>query len=161
MKASAAVFVFLASAALVAWQAGLTPHPLPAEVPVPQVSDIQPGSGVPSSPVLVPGAIADYAVIEDRILFRPDRRLPSGASGGASGGHAGSVERRASLALVGTFLGRGHRLALLRIAEEVRPRTVREGEEVAGWTVQAIAARTVGLRSGAGEELTLRLDTPP
>lgn len=114
---------------------------------------------VESSFVLPP--LEEFGAIVERPLFSPDRKplatasAPEAGDQPADGGSAGG-----QLLLAGTATDQGDRaVAILHDVAQGTQYRVWVGDQVAGWTVQAIRPREIVL-ANATRQVTVTLDEP-
>lgn len=111
------------------------------------------GDGARASPYSPPGEAA-FAVIEHRPLFAPDRR-PSEDEPEAVGNDLEGPASLDGLALTGIVGAGAQRIAIIEQARAVRgaqddgkPLSLRVGDDLRGWTVDAIAVDRIVLVKG-------------
>jgi hypothetical protein len=104
-------------------------------------------------PVLPP--LATYAAVVERPLFSPSRRAPQLPEPVKRARRAPPLKAT----LKGVVLAPQRRTALIEIEGANEPRWVAEGQQIEGWTLEAVLAGQIVLRHGdASRELVLHPD---
>ena len=107
----------------------------------------------PAAPArFVPPPAAQFAVIDERPLFDPNRQPVSEPDPVDATVQAAPPD----LSLVGIAIGGGSSIALVKPASATAAVSVMLGQSIAGWQVARIAPDSVVLRSG-GREFTVRM----
>lgn len=96
-----------------------------------------------------------YEEVNARPLFSPTRRPPAPEAPGAG------AAPEASFTLVGIVISTEDRLALLEHGQPPRIERVFEGQQLDGWSVEAILPDRVVLRHGGTREEVRPRDAPP
>jgi hypothetical protein len=151
--------------ALLAWQRWQTPHSRELAVPV-IASDIQ--TVIDTSPAsdTFPSIDAFHAMIE-RPLFMEDRQpftpaAPEQAKESIVPRQAAPVTRPLEHRLIGVILTPEQRIALLQGPRDNKPKHIRPGETIDGWTLDAIQPEQVTLsRAGETQQLALTVIASP
>lgn len=120
--------------------------------PAPPFAAVAPPASAP-----LPPARIDTAETMSRPLFVPSRRPPPPApvAGSASAAAPGTL---ANMTLIGTIVGPGARVALIRTSGASVVQRLAPGQSVNGWEVVEIGQDHVVIRAGAGEQ---KLVLPP
>lgn len=116
--------------------------------------DLKPGAPAPETSGFAMPPLRSFAEVLARPLFSPTRRpsLDAPAAGDA---------RSSGFTLVGIVISSGEHHALIEHGQPPRLERVVEGQELDGWTVEAIAPDAVALRR-ADQRLELKAkDAPP
>jgi len=133
----------------------LQPQADPASAPSTGIGKPAALPPLPPDPEFAMPPEASFAVVVDRPVFSPGRRAIQGAGPVAAPGTS------ADLKLVGVIIRDDERVALVRLRNGDQLESVRQGDNVAGWSAVSIAPDRVLFRHGAvEEEIILDYKTP-
>jgi general secretion pathway protein N len=137
--------------------AGLTSAPEDAGVVVPVAAGPQPAAAVPTPAGFAMPPLGDFSETVARPLFLPSRR-PLFAEG--EGPQQAATVERNLFSLMGVIISADERMALVARRKTGEVLRLIEGQQVDGWTVDAILPDHISLRHGnETDELVLR-DAP-
>lgn len=115
--------------------------------------DLKPGAPIPDTTGFAIPPLRSFAEVLARPLFSPTRRPSLDAPAGDA--------RSSGFTLVGIVISSGEHHALIEHGQPPRLERVVEGQELDGWTIEAIAPDAVALRR-ADQRLELKAkDAPP
>jgi hypothetical protein len=146
-----------ALAAIVVSEA-LQPDADPASAPSAGIGKPAALPPLPPDPEFAMPPEASFAVVVDRPVFSPSRRAVQGAAAMSAPGTSGDLK------LVGVIIHDDERIALVKLHNGDQLESLRQGDNLAGWSAVSIAPDRVLFRHGGVEEeiiLDYKAPAPP